>query len=141
MKIDIPDGYCDVAVEGTEVVFLKEGEQKPKNWETAYRRYSKGHCISYIDPLITLNKDPELEPFIALIKLRIIRKIWIGDWEATSDNNWSINFTISYGTGLRQLSVNNSYLPSVLTFPTKEMAEEFLKTFADLIWETESLYD
>ena len=145
IEIDIPEGFCDVKVEGIELIFLKEDDMKPKSWEEAYRRYAKGHVVTHVQHIMGTNDSYTLKllkPFIALVKLRIIREMWVGKWNTAYDGHkWSIMFVNSYCTGTRKLEVVDSYYQTILSFPTKEMAEEFMDTFTDLIWETEQLYN
>lgn len=144
IEIDIPEGFCDVKVEGTGLIFLKDDDLKPKSWEEAYSRYAKSHVVTHVEHIMGADNFAlkMLKPIIALVKLSIIREMWVGEWNtAYASHKWSIMFVNSYCTGTRELEVVDSYYQTILSFPTKEMAEEFMDTFTDLIWETEHLYD
>lgn len=71
----------------------------------------------------------EAEAFLALMQLRQLRKAWIGDWKPnTYDVNYGIFATV---TNIVQIGHYDNIRKN-LTFPTKEMAEDFLECFKDL---------
>lgn len=152
LVIQIPDGMCiDESKSTFEKIVFKKKDTKSKNWE----EYAKNQIISnqkgyYINELncnidcirwdscLTPNKwrnilpSKELtEAFLAMMQLMSIRQEWIGDWKPCW-NGISIHFCIvhlSKGYGIDSFVL----CYHVLSFPTKEMAEEFLDCFKDLL--------
>lgn len=62
------------------------------------------------------------------MQLRQLRKAWIGDWEPEGMKNY-------YAIMPKIDSIDVGYYGSILrnmSFPTKEMAEDFLGCFKDL---------
>lgn len=94
----------------------------PKSWEEFCRKY-KTSCLSTRYANIPLKYD-------ALIKLEQLRDCWRQGWEPIWDcsEKWCIRL---WGNELSVGIATN--ISRFLTFPTKEMAEEFLKCFKDLI--------
>lgn len=84
-------------------------------------RYSKNWCVL----------KEEAEAFLALMQLRQLRKAWIGDWEQTPHND--IGY-ILYDIGTSEFKVGLGGFSCFITlsFPTKEMAEDFFSCFKDL---------
>lgn len=80
----------------------------------------------------TTELDKNME---ALRRLVLMRDEWIAGWVPQRDkNNWGIRR--SFGeTNIWQLVISTE----CLSFPTQEMAEDFLNTFRDLIEETGDL--
>lgn len=149
IKITIPEGYDD-AVFDTEtktVKFIKK-PNKYRTWkefcDNAELEESPGRRTYVpIDALYNYKAGVKyVNPINVLSKLLILRKEWVGDWEckdSTVDDNWCIvrdfdNITKSY-----VLTIKNIYIKPVFSFPTEEMAKEFLECFEDLFKEAEDL--
>ena len=83
---------------------------------------------------LTIHEAKALAAFSKLLKLR---RDWIGEWKPDWIDNNDNKYCIC--NGLRNsdtigLAVDYFiYLTKPLSFPTKQMAEEFLETFSDLI--------
>lgn len=144
VKIEIPDN-CELIKEGDSYI-VRERPSKPKSWEKFRKNFPTiaGEC--YIDSdsdiielknrvpasrtsedrNLCINKE-EAEAFLALMQLRQLRKAWVGDWEITDQPYYCI---IPSKTKITVLA--GSSLLRSLSFPTKEMAEEFLNCFRDL---------
>ena len=115
----------------------------PDGWECVVEngiasfREKKGHNIEQVyitpDPRDTecdknfCTSKEEAEAFLALIQLRQLRKAWVGDWEITDQPYYCIIPTKTKITVLAGSSLLRS-----LSFPTIEMAEDFLSCFKDL---------
>lgn len=100
----------------------KELNPLPKSWEEYCRKY-ESCCFStkYIN--IPLKYD-------ALLKLEQLRDCWRQGWKPIWDisEKWCIHL---WGNELGVGITKN--ISRFLTFPTREMAEEFLECFRDLI--------
>jgi len=94
----------------------------PRSWEEYCRKYETC-CLSTRYTNIPLKYD-------ALIKLEQLRDCWRQSWEPIWDcsEKWCIRI---WGN---ELSIGiTTNISRFLTFPTKEMAKEFLECFRDLI--------
>ena len=137
LKIIPPIGYeIDRQKSTFEKIIFKKIPENPKTWEE-YCSLMKGKTVYYTncnnitvsgfsdahDKFVTKKRA---EQFIALGKLLQLRDYWVGGWKP----NLSINpaFAVKNTTVVNLIRIT---LP--LTFPTKEMAEEFKECFSDLI--------
>lgn len=148
-KIIPPEGYeVDKENSTFERIVFKKKDDKPRSWEEFCKRgftgeegyisvagvsktyNSKGdirnkNAVGYVDSV------EEAEAFIALMQLRQLRKAWVGDWEP----DWK-DFKRKY-----TIEVNEDYIHVYpynhtnrsLSFPTEEMANEFMAYFTDLL--------
>ena len=137
LKIIPPIGYeIDRQKSTFEKIIFKKIPENPKTWEE-YCSLMKGKTVYYTncnnitvsgfsdahDKFVTKKRA---EQFIALGKLLQLRDYWVGGWKP----NLPINpvFAVKNNTVVNLIRIT---LP--LTFPTKEMAEEFKDCFSDLI--------
>lgn len=71
-------------------------------------------------------------PFIAMMQLMSLRQEWIGDWKP----DWKINATdvwcVIFKEGRLKVDLFCT-ISMALSFPTKEMAEDFMNCFKDLL--------
>ena len=131
---------------------LKEKDSRVKNWKDFPKKYDKAYIVDetsafpkegnvfYVGSQLTIHEAKALTAFSKLLKLR---RDWIGKWEP----NWADNVNSKYCicNGFRNLNTIELivdtfvYLSKPLSFPTKQMAQEFLKTFHDLIEEAKIL--
>lgn len=124
-----------------ELGLLKEKDTRPRSWEEYDKALKLLHVTREYDKVgvggtryDNFATETEAKAFCALGKLIQLRDAWIEDWKPDwNDSNkhkWCIiNDTNNLVIGLYG---NTSRL---LSFPTKEMATEFLETFSDLIEE------
>jgi hypothetical protein len=106
---------------------FKESELNPlpRSWEEYISKVPLLKVSIDIMPISSLPKK-----YIALYKLEQLRDCWIQGWKPIWDNSykWCIRLDRN------ELAIGTVTASSrFLTFPTKEMAEEFLKCFKDLI--------
>ena len=157
VKIQIPDN-CELIKDGdTYIVKEKKDnkdnkDNKPRSWEV----FCKSHPIKdteyFIDGNSVIGKrctfgslprgviedknlctsKEEGEAFLALIQLRQLRKAWIGDYEQSIDDK--MMGYITYSINKKQVIVDYGWTwrNSILSFPTPDMAREFLECFKDL---------
>ena len=138
LKIEVPQGYeIDRQKSTFEKIVFKKIPENPKTWEE-YCSLMKGKTMYYTNcNTITVSgfsdahdkfvNKKRAEQFIALGKLLQLRDYWVKGYDKFSYIVWSNNVRrlfVSYWVGLT---------PYPLTFPTKEMAEEFKDCFEDLI--------
>ena len=144
LKINIPKGYEIDREKSTfeEIVFKKVEDpltKLPKTWEeycNCTKRdtsYYSDHSENYIHPSNFIGSynefstEERVKQYVALGRLLQLRDYWVGDWKRNSDIIYVIYKNVIMAT------MPNSGFP--LTFPTKEMTEEFKNCFEDLIKE------
>ena len=141
LKINIPEGYEIDREKSTfeEIVFKKIEDplaKLPKTWEE-YCKQTEGYVSYFFSSPKSIIKswfegsynefitEERVKQFVALGKLLQLRDYWVGDWKINSDNIYVIYKNVIIA------AMKNSDFP--LTFPTREMAEEFKECFEDLI--------
>ena len=138
LKIEVPQGYeIDRQKSTFEKIVFKKIPENPKTWEE-YCELTKG-IPSFYSTLngVDTNKysgeynefttKERAEQFIALGKLLQLRDYWVKGYDTFSYVVWSNSrsmVSVCHWCGVN---------PYPLTFPTKEMAEEFKDCFSDLI--------
>ena len=142
VKIEVPQGYEIDRQKSTfeKIVFKKVNplSELPECWEEyceqtknrtyyTYSPYNESHvnetaAHGFYGEFSTKERA---EQFITLGKLLQLRDYWVGDWKRNSDNIYVIYKNVIMS------AMPNSDFP--LTFPTREMAEEFKNCFEDLI--------
>lgn len=144
VKIQIPDN-CELIKDGDTYIVREKNPGPPKSWEEFCERYPLHENEVYFDEngkiilnLICAGKkrdspnwivnEQEAEAVLALIQLRQLRKAWVGDWKPSGDDYYAIIFSIE--TGLKVGDYSSTY--RALSFPTPEMAEDFLNCFKDV---------
>lgn len=128
----------------------KEEEENsyPKTWEEFCDDVTEGYYIDIdskiypvryeeggADPIESRNLFPTremAESFLAFTQLMSLRQAWIGDWEPNWNNVTELKYCIFFSENLPKI---DKYWAShkALSFPTNEMAEDFLNCFGDLI--------
>lgn len=141
VKIQIPDN-CEFIKDGDTYIVRKK-QEPPRSWEEFCENYPRTEAEYFItthsiikqfdiisprdairDKNLCSSKE-EAEAFLALMQLRKLRKAWVRDWEHNYEHPV---YCISNCKGsLFILPTYNS-----LSFPTEEMAKEFLECFKDL---------
>lgn len=153
-KIILPEGY-ELVESGNEYIVRKKGT-RPKSWGEFCKEHpiKPGEARIVRTGIMEVNTEEtrlagpdknyctsiqEAEAFLALMQLRQLRKAWVGDWE--QPNSITPITAIIYNTDSKRIVVvtGNFWSNITLTFPTKEMAEEFLKCFKDLCETAKSL--
>ena len=138
LKIEVPQGYeIDKQKSTFEKIIFKKIPENPKTWEE-YCSLMKGKTVYYTNcNNITVSgfsdahdkfvNKKRAEQFIALGKLLQLRDYWVKGYDKFSYLVWN--------SGGRRVFVCDwcGVTPYPLTFPTKEMAEEFKECFSDLI--------
>ena len=140
LKIEVPQGYeIDRQKSTFEKIVFKKIPENPKTWED-YCKLTRNKFSFYAKPSNTINTDyyycgsfnefstkERAEQFIALGKLLQLRDYWVKGYDTFSYVVWSNSrsmVSVCHWCGVN---------PYPLTFPTKEMAEEFKDCFSDLI--------
>ena len=143
LKIIPPIGYeIDNQKSTFEKIIFKKIPENPKTWEE-YCSLMKGKTVYYTNcNTITVSgfsdahdkfvNKKRAEQFIALGKLLQLRDYWVGDWKRNSSS--LANTYLVYNNEIKNTVVAKIYGENFpLTFPTKEMAEEFKDCFSALI--------
>ena len=123
-----------------ELGLLKEKDQRCKSWEDFHNKYQSKKGFFYdadsmrIDIInnpvmtaeqLTENESVAIKVFSRLLKLR---RDWIGDWKPDWTN---VKYCIEVYSNEINVSSFSKY-SRTFSFPTKEMAIEFLNCFKDL---------
>lgn len=148
VKIQIPDN-CELIKNGDTYIVKEKKNDKPRTWEEfcEMNPIKVGEafidCTDDCNPITEASfcigkerKDKcwctskqEAKAFLALMQLRQLRKAWIGDWEPIKgETYWGIFNNIAVGICTNLFAMSNT----AMSFPTKEMAEDFLNCFKDL---------
>ena len=145
VKIQIPDN-CELIKDGDTYIVKERKQQPPRSWE----EFCEKHPIQlgevklnsvcdiygfekstirhpYDDRNICTSKE-EAKAFLALMQLRQLRKAWVGDWNLSGGDYYAIIFSSDTGLKIGEYI----YTHRALSFPTPEMAEDFLNCFKDL---------
>lgn len=148
VKIQIPDN-CELIKDGDTYVVREKKQGPPRSWEEFCENYpiQKGESHISLDSVILaftgevfrdaeLDKDvctseEEAAAFLALMQLRQLRKAWVGDWKQTKGNKIAGIF-YSVSEDKITVSYDKFWTNIALSFPTEEMASDFLNCFRDL---------
>ena len=146
LKIQIPDGYKIDKEKSTfeKIVFKKKEDTKPRSWEE-YLELNTGFDGAGINwncggvQTTGLHHRGKAivpthlaQPFIAMMQLMSLRQAWIGDWKP----DWSCGYSSNYcvvGVGDRFDVCILIKCRHALSFPTEEMAIDFINCFKDLL--------
>lgn len=140
LKIEAPQGYeIDRQKSTFEKIVFKKIPENPKTWEEycslmKEKLYNYPNCnyLTISDFSDAYNKfltKERARQFIALGKLLQLRDYWVGD---CSKFNYVL---LSTKAGLISTVCWSGDISSPITFPTREMADDFKKCFSDLIKE------
>ena len=146
LKIQIPDGYEIDKEKSTfeKIVFKKKKNTKPRSWEE-YLELNTGFDGAGIDWNCGGVQTTGLrhrgkaivpthlaQPFIAMMQLMSLRQAWIGDWKPDWSSGYSSNYCV-VGAGDRFDVCILGKCRYALSFPTIEMAKDFMDCFKGLL--------
>lgn len=155
ITFNIPNGYIIDKEKSTDTnIVLKLVElTKPRTWEE-YCEKMRGKNSYYInnavyegvisskfraEPMISEFEDKEdAEAFAALSKLLKLRKDWVGEWKPDWTDMNQLKYTI-VNQGNRVVICTNDRSCRSLSFPTKEMRDEFFDCFQDYLEQAKTL--
>ena len=152
-KITIPEGYeIDKENSTFEKIVFKKKDTKPRSWEEYYKQQiaNKKHGY-YIDDAdcssvsvvwneyAGVNKwrnvlpSKELtEAFLAMMQLMSLRQAWIGDWKPDWSSGYSSNYCVVGADDRFDVCILGK-CRYALSFPTIEMAKDFMDCFKGLL--------
>jgi hypothetical protein len=152
LKINVPEGYEIDKEQSTfeNIVFKEIKNELPKSWEDLenLKGFYVGHTSdivmtsdhvrkSKINRFIFATKE-QAEASIALAQLSQLREVyrqgWVPDWENGSITKYTIR-------GFRNdlIFMDGYEAEEFLSFQSKEIAEQFLENFRDLIEQAKPL--
>ena len=129
---------------------LKEKDSIVRSWDEFKEKYRSGYGHFYevhsnkvlrtsspisIGDQLTPN---EAKAFAAFSKLLKLRRDWIGEWEPDWNKPYDDKFII-YGYKNEVRICNSTITSASLSFPSNQLAQEFLETFRNLIEEAKIL--
>lgn len=150
LKINIPEGYEIDKEKSTfeEIVFKKVEDpfsKLPKTWEEYYKRTKNSQSYYWNDCCKTsvmtsvftgfyneFSTKERVKQYVALGRLIQLRDYWVGDWK--NDSNNFVNVIYNLNGEIKNMGLSHKQsLNFPLTFPTREMAQKFIKCFKNLI--------
>lgn len=155
LNIQVPEGYEIDKEKSTfeKIIFKKKENKLPKTWKEFCEQnpVEKEYFISSYSNIIDtmpgtrncisnrnlLSTEEDVEAHLALIQLHRVRDIYRQGWVP----NWN-SYTDKYGIVYVENKLNiNRYatIHKFLSFQSKEIAEEFLKNFRNLIEKAKDL--
>lgn len=155
ITFNIPKGYVIDKENSTDTnIVLKLAEPiRVRTWEE-YCEKMKGKNSYYInnavyegvisskfraEPMISEFENKEdAEAFAALSKLLKLRKDWVGEWQPDWTDMNQLKYTI-VNQGNRVVVCVNDRSCRSLSFPTKEMRDEFFEYFKDFLEQAKTL--
>ena len=161
LKIDIPEGYeIDKENSTFERIVFKKKHTYPKSWEEFCENNkipSEEYCIAFDSHIskIRLNNrhrscegdrnlcktEEEAEAFLALIQLKRLWHEYVDNYSGKVDDYYFIDCFSSINgcefTVLHSCSVISKF---IFKFPSRELAQEFLHNFKDLIIKASPLW-
>ena len=129
---------------------LKKKDSKVTSWNEYVKKYLGIHGYSYNmnanmithsdTPIYTTDQltQHEAKALAAFSQLLKLRRDWVGEWEPDWAAYTTCKFVIGYVNDGLQVNTRNTSARS-LSFPTEQMAKEFLETFRSLIEEAKIL--
>ena len=163
LKITIPENCeidWQESAKQEKIVFKKK-DTKPRSWEEYCKNhygdyyyitsdsnivglgYNPGHCE--LSPVYAKNTIPSkelAEAFLAMMQLMSLRQAWIHKWsiDAGMTNDWKADWSDNNNKKYCIIIFDNNYIVDnfnryhqILSFPTKEIAEDFTNCFKDLL--------
>lgn len=145
IKIDGKSYLIDIE-KATDQGLLKEKDSKPRSWEEYDRILKQLYIANAYDKIGVggtrydrFATENEAKAFCALGKLIQLLFTWQGDWKPDWNNDSKPKYCIDVEGN--EVVINIHYMHyALLVFPTKEMTEEFLNCFRDLIEKAKGLY-
>ena len=153
LKITIPEGQeidWQESAKQEKIVFKKKEDTKPRSWEEYCKLQASKHAKGYFtdrnayitetnwatmaNPLMWRSMFPSKElcnASRAMAQLMSLRQSWIENWEP----DWSddcLKHCIIYFCNKIDIDTHCS-IGCPLSFPTREMAEDFITCFKDLL--------
>ena len=114
---------------------LKEKYNKVRSWDEFKEKYSN-KILWAVSCQLTSHEATALEAFSKLLKLR---RDWIGEWEPDWNKSEDRKYVIERKRISRFEIIVYFTKSCALSFPSYELAKEFLLTFRDLIEEAKTL--
>lgn len=159
LKINIPEGYeIDKEKSTFEKIVFKKKENKPRSWKEYLCSGNHPNRLWFINQRISSTecnvKDFDLnrsnchmaaylpskelaEAFLAMMQLMSLRQAWIGDWKPDwirKTNNHCINICDNEYNVAEYARAHQA-----LSFPTREMAVDFMNCFKGLLKQAKPL--
>lgn len=155
LKIQIPEGYeIDKEKSTFEKIVFKKKDTKPRSWEEyccqQQTNNKEGYCINSITSEIkkldwglctyqysswrnVLQSKELAEAFLAMMQLMSLRQAWIGDWKPDWEDYDNYKYCV-FGSKTDDFCIRSLITArSPLSFPTEEMATDFMNCFKDLL--------
>lgn len=148
IKLDGKEYQIDIE-QAKKLNLLKEKDNRVRSWEEFIKKYCGicGYAYHINANTMTRSETPiytadqltshEAKAIAVFSKLLKLRRDWVGEWEPDW-KDYSEKF-ILYRGGTKVRICGTINTAGCFSFPTKEMAKEFVETFHDLIEEAKIL--
>ena len=148
LTIQIPENHeidWQESAKQEKIIFKKKENTKPRSWKEYLEQYKNAPCYElgfdvnggywnkstmYGNGYCAVPSKELAEAFLAMMQLMSLRQVWIGNWEP--DWRKSISCIVIEDNTLLTVTEYTS-AQHVLSFPTKEIAEDFLNCFKGLL--------
>jgi hypothetical protein len=154
LKIQIPEGQeidWQESAKQEKIVF-KKIDTKPRSWEEYCKQHNTTVTECYFldneanvrafgwHPSVpsdcyrnTLPSKELAEAFLVMMQIMSLRQAWIGEWKPDWSDTAPCKYCICGMYNDEQVMKSYCQFRYPLSFPTREMAEDFMNTFRDLI--------
>jgi hypothetical protein len=151
---DFPEVSSLEALTAIVSALLKEYEKQnelPKTWEEFCKRnpvtpdeywietIESRYCNNTFEREKDIDMDKnvcvslqEAQAFTALMQLRQLRKAYVKDWEPDWENDYKYKYGVNF-SGNKLMILEWCETSCTLSFPTEELAKQFLNNFKDLL--------
>lgn len=126
---------------------LKEKDSRVKSWKEFVNKHLKSNSFYCNEGIVTQTISPyglseqltrhEAKALAAFSKLLKLRRDWVGEWEPDWTDG-AVKYVIRVWKNHICYDFDHNTSAS-LSFPTEQMAKEFLETFRELITEAKIL--
>lgn len=135
IEIEVPNGKKAVWKDG-KIIF--EDIKLPKTWEEFCILNPRKTGEYYISDRNAFTSEEAARQHIALMQLHRLRDCYRQGWEPV-ESELNYNIYNKYEASVNDFRVGVSKYPTFLSFPTRELAFEFLENFKYLLVEAKEL--
>ena len=133
MTLDGKEYLLDIE-QAEKLRLLKEKDSRIKSWDEFMKKYSRASSFTWAQ--LTQHEADAIAAFSKLLKLR---RDWVGEWEPDWNSLEERKYVIERKRISRFEIIVYFTKSCALSFPSYELAKEFLQTFHDLIEEAKTL--
>lgn len=150
-EIILPQGWEINEVKGNKIIIKESNKELPNTWEKCCELLGEGEFINnesiicnYIPHCAASKANENIlptdlgKPILALMQLLVCREVyrqgWKPDWSDYKTKKWVIEYINDNIASMAYMQTSK-----VLSFQSKEIRDQFLENFKDLIEEAKEL--